>query len=147
MTWATARAQIATVLAAVSVSSPITQTMERVYTAYPKERIQEFPSVVLRGWSLDIEDHSMHQQQFYRETCLLMLKENDRAQLVDLAVAWQAAINTAFVAAKKLGGNADVAGPLTWGTWTPGEIDDDADGAEVEFSIPVLIDVAVTFAP
>jgi hypothetical protein len=106
-----ARARLATVLATVAITSPIVQSIQRVYTE-PPQTIQDAPCIILFGSDMD-EDWTaggaaVEQQQV--ELVQLFLKDEDAARAFELAMAYRAAILTTLKAESGLAGHAVISG-------------------------------------
>ncbi len=147
MTWATARARIKTVLEGLSVSTPASQSMVRVYTSEPLESTHERPCVVMGPWSREPSSHPALLRKTFVQSCELLLVEHDRDQLLLFIESWQDAIETAFVADMTLNGAAAAIQVPGFPEWTGhGGIDGNPDMATVPFVLVVETADGVTYA-
>lgn len=148
MTWAAARDRMKTVLEGVSITTPQSETMRRVYAGIPRESREDYeaPCVVMQGWTRPPRMHpSGLQLTVYTQRFELVIDEHDRDRLVDYIEAWQDAIETAFVADVTLNANASA---ITLPEWDEVQGDRDlVDRAVVPFSMNITIASGVTYAP
>ncbi|MBF8255135.1 MAG: hypothetical protein HW375_42 [Anaerolineales bacterium] len=108
-TYEEARTAIKTALATVAITSPIVQSIKKVYE-YPPATLQDRPCFVMWGSEMDAEwmmgglvDERVHTEHFQ-----LFLQDSDIDQGFKLVMAYRAALLTALKTQGGLGGHATV---------------------------------------
>lgn len=127
--WLTARAEIATILTGVAISSPVAATIKRVYET-PHKHVTDLPCVVVVGTAkpLIIRSSGLRERE-YVARLRLVIDDADLEQTADMIDAFEEAIIDAFDANLTLNGKVsnlngpaweepetfDVGGQTRWG--------------------------------
>lgn len=150
MTWAAARDRLQSILA-VSITTPISETIAVVHDADPRESMLEYPCVVLEGWTGQHRpEGATFQIVDYEQQCSLWVKEESRDQLVAIIEAYQDAIDAVLVADVTLNGNAQNCSRPFWAAWERGIVQDansSVDVARVPFTVGITIVGSTAYAP
>lgn len=102
--WLTARAEIATILTGVAITSPIAASIVRVYQ-HPKTNVTDFPSVMIVGVAKgEPERSSGLREREYTARIRLMVEDADLERQDELIDAFEEAIIDAFDANLTLNG-------------------------------------------
>jgi len=104
MAWAEAKAALGVKLRAVTVSSPVYQAIQQVFTE-PPSSIDEgsLPAVVIGDAPFEDEWDSNLALETYDVECFLLLRNEDVQQAVLLAEAYRQAVKDKLRASVKLG--------------------------------------------
>lgn len=95
MAWADAKARIAVDLAAVAITSPVAQTIKRVY-ADPPESIQDLPCFIIYPPALTVSRGSALRTKVYTVRLRLLVSDEDLSRASALVDAYREAIVDAF---------------------------------------------------
>lgn len=94
--WLTARAEIATILSTVAITSPVASTIARVYETQPKQA-SDFPCVIIMGTAKGPPERSSGlRQRDYTARLRLLVQDADINRAADIIDAFQEAIVDAF---------------------------------------------------
>lgn len=146
LNWLTARAEIAAILTGVAITSPINETIHRVYETPPKQA-SDYPCVIIIGTAKAAPERAMAlRDREYTARLRLVVQDADINRAADIIDALQEAIIDAFDQNVTLNGNvSNLIGP----SWLePGMID---AGGQDQFGADAFVRFfmtdAVTFAP
>ena len=145
MTWPAARAELVTLLEAVAITTPIAQTLARVYP-YPVETYQDLPCLVLHSSPL-VPRYAV--SLVHKERVIpieLLLIDADQARAVELVEAYQDAILDVLIANLTLNGNAANVPEPTFSAGESGDING-VPVVSMTFALTVRLTEAATFAP
>ena len=116
MAYADARARIATVLATISITAPVTASIERVYTD-PPEVVQDRPSFVMFGaegqYNYTLGSGTIN-EEVETEHFQLFVHDDDKNRAAAIVRAFQVAVRAAFKNETGLDGHG-VIRLLRWG--------------------------------
>lgn len=119
--WLTARAEIASVLTGVAITSPISATILRVFETPPKQ-VSDFPCVIIVGASkADPIRSSGLRQRDYTARLRLIVNDADINRAADIIDAFEEAIIDAFDANLTLNGKVSNLNGPRWNE--PGVVD------------------------
>lgn len=145
MTFVDARAELVTLLEGVSITTPIDQSISRVYP-YPAKTYQDLPALVL-GPSPLRPRYAVSLVHKEREIPIeLLLIDADQARAVELVEAYQDAILDVLMANLTLNGNAANVPPPDFSAGEPGDING-VPVVSMTFTLTVRLTEAATFAP
>jgi len=108
MTWAAARGALATALAAVSITSPISQTVKRVYES-PPGTVQDVPCFIIYPPEVRIDRSYGQRDKTYTVRCRLLVSDQDLDQAAALVDAFRESAIDKMDDNTELGGNAETA--------------------------------------
>ncbi len=91
MSWADAKTQLATVLATVAITSPIVQTIKRVYSD-PPGTIADLPCLIIFPPAVIIERNYGHRDKSYIVRCQLFVTDADLDRAAALVDAYREAM-------------------------------------------------------
>jgi len=90
--WKDARAELKTILEGVSITSPITETIARVYE-FPPAQVQDQPCIIIYPPALDVQRNiGSLRIKNYRVICRLLLRDEDLGRASELADAYREAL-------------------------------------------------------
>lgn len=107
MDWAGAEAAIKTMLEGLSITSPITQTIARVYVD-PPATLQDLPAILVLPEIQEHADGPWGCRLVYLVTLQLLLRDADEAQAGAIVKAYRAALIAAFHSHLALSGAVDI---------------------------------------
>ncbi len=105
MAWAAAKAELVTILGGVSITSPITQTIARVYPD-PPAAVQDLPCVIIYPPSLDVQRIAGTRYKVYRSRLLLLVRDEDLDRAAAIVDAYRESLVDAFDSNVRLNGAA-----------------------------------------
>src|SRR3990170_2834236 len=105
MTWAAAKAELVTILAGISITSPIAQTIAKVYPD-PPGAVQDLPCVIVYPPSLDVQRIAGTRYKIYRSRLLLLVRDEDLDQAAAIVDAYRESLVDAFDSNVRLNGAA-----------------------------------------
>jgi len=95
MAWLDARTRIAALLATVSITEPIEQTIERVH-ATPPANVEDLPCFIIYPPALKVERGSALRIKTYTVRLRLLVGDADMDQAADLVDAYREAVIDVF---------------------------------------------------
>jgi hypothetical protein len=141
--WAGAEAAIKTILEALSITSPITQTIARVYID-PPATLQDAPAFLMTSEITEHADGPWGCKIVYLVHLQLLLRDEDQAQAGAIVKAYRAALVTAFHSHLALSGTVEIAtSPL--GGKLAGLLFAGIQYVGAEFTLTVMVMSAPTF--
>lgn len=105
MDWNDVRAQLKTLLEAVSITEPIEETIARVYE-FPPPTVQDIPCFIIGLPALKVERAPSLRIKTYRVRLSLLVRDADVDRAAEIADAYREAILDAFDADVTLGGKS-----------------------------------------
>jgi hypothetical protein len=145
MTWAQAKAKLVTALSSAAITSPIAQTIAKVY-GEPPASIEpgNLPCIILGASSMDDEWDSGLAREMYELECFLLLRNEDAAVAVQLVEAYRDAVRDKLRLNVTLGGTAQVVNGARFGRLTSiGYANEAYPG--FTFTLPIVLSGPVTF--
>lgn len=96
LSWLTARAEIAATLTGIAITSPLVQTIQRVYETPPKQ-VSDFPCLIIMGTAKDPPERSSGlRQRDYTARIRLIVEDADLDRAADIIDAFEEAMIVAF---------------------------------------------------
>lgn len=143
--WADSRARIATDLATVAITSPITQTVKRVY-ATPPGVIQDMPCFIIYPPALEFSRHSALRMKRYTVRIQFFITDQDLDRATDIVDNYREAVVDMFDQDVTLNGTCtQILGPRFEPAVSLKYAEKDYVG--LDFFLSVDISTAATFAP
>lgn len=115
-----ARSAIATIIDAVTITSPVAASIVKVYERRPDAGtgLSEFPCVLITGATIDVDRSSGLRERTYTVGLRLVVRPIAGAPMQDLLDAFKEGIISAFDAKQALGGGVEGCMVVSGPNWT-----------------------------
>ena len=140
MTFELARSTLVTQMATIAITSPITQTMKRVYEDM-FENVADMPAIVLMGETVTVRVGPMLRSQLTTFELQMIVHDESLPRALAIMRSYRAAIRDSFNSptTKTLGGNGAMAAEMVFGRIEGVTLDSGAEGLSMDFALPFVV--------